>query len=243
MSETTSPNATIFPKAPSCSVSRQLHVYLAPDLLVGVASLPQRRDDVPLQVRHVAGDQARLTLRNYPYLSYGRRQYARLGPFEPLCSSRVFDPHRVPHVREGEAAFGVGSVDDPTRHVHGVPRPYRVTRHHGVVVLDLERLEELLARQALFDPGQDCRFLGGPEYVPRFGLAVGLPVLFLGGLVVRVEVDGEHVRGVEDLLEEREVRAAPALPDELLGEPGDEVVERLSGVLAVGDSSRSVPVV
>src|SRR5918994_3872217 len=112
MSETTSPNTTIFPKAPSRSVSRQLHVYLAqaPDLLVGVAGLPQRRDDVPLQVRHVAGDQARLTLRDYLYLSYGRRQYARLGPFEPLCSSRVFDPHRVPHVREGEAAFGVGRL-------------------------------------------------------------------------------------------------------------------------------------
>src|SRR5215204_904681 len=112
MSETTSPSVTIFPKAPSCSVSRRLHVHLAqaPDLLVGVASLPQRRDDVPLQVRHVAGDQARLILWDHPYLSYGRRQHARFGPFEPLGPSRVFDPHRVPHVREGEAAFGAGRL-------------------------------------------------------------------------------------------------------------------------------------
>src|SRR5215210_5015449 len=112
MSETTSPNATTFPKASSRSISRRLHVYLAqaPDLLVGVAGLPQGRNDVQLQVRHVAGDQARLTLRDHPYLSYGRRQYARPGPFEPLGPSRVFDPHRVPHVREGEAAFGVGGL-------------------------------------------------------------------------------------------------------------------------------------
>src|SRR5215211_1702149 len=110
MSETTSPNATIFPKAPSSSVSRQLHVYLAqaPDLLVGVASFPQRRDDVLLQIRHVAGDQTRLTLRDHPYLSYGRRQYARLGPFEPLGPSLVLDPHRIPHVRKRQTAFGVG---------------------------------------------------------------------------------------------------------------------------------------
>ena len=36
-------------------------------------------------------------------------------------------------------------------------------------------------------------------------------------LAVGVEVDGEHVRGVEKLLQEREVRAAPVLADQFLG--------------------------
>src|SRR5215208_7202215 len=107
MSETTSPSVTNLPKAPSRSVSRRLDAHLAeaPDLLVGVAGFSQRRDDIPLQVRHVAGDQARLTLGAQPHLSYSRRQYAGLGPLEPLRPSPVLDPHRVSHVREGKAAF------------------------------------------------------------------------------------------------------------------------------------------
>src|SRR5215203_3233322 len=336
MSETTSPRVTIFATFRSpLRFDERLDPHLAegPYLLVGEAGLPQGRDDFAFEVRYVAGDQARLPLGDETDLPDGGRQYARLGAFESLGPSRVLDPDRVPHAREGETAFGVDQlrvrlgqrptfegevrsgaaddaavrpihqrqprvragqvvglelveggvyvgvplllaqavavevlghhelaevrglldledqgvrpegVDDPARHVDGVPRPYRMTRHHGVVVPRLERFEELLARQALFDPGQDRRSFGGPEDVPRLGLAVWLAVLFLGGLVVGVEVDGEHVRGVEELLEEREVRAAPVLPDELLGELGDEVVERLSGVLAVGNSSRSVPVV
>jgi hypothetical protein len=41
-------------------------------------------------------------------------------------------------------------------------------------------------------------------------------VFSAGRLVVGVEVDGEHVRGVEELLQEREVWAAPALADQLV---------------------------
>ena len=58
-----------------------------------------------------------------------------------------------------------------------------------------------------------------------------------------MEVDGEHVRGVEELLEEREVRTTPVLSHELFGEIGYEAVERLAGVLAVGDASSSLLVV
>src|SRR5918999_1437522 len=125
-------------------------------------------------------------------------------------------------------------VDDPTRHVHGVTGSYLVARHHCVVVSGLEGLEELLARQALLYTGQYRRALGGPEDMPGLGLAVGLAVFLTRRLVIGVEVYGEHVRGVEELLEEREVRATPALAYEVIREGGDEVVERLPSVLPVG---------
>jgi hypothetical protein len=115
--------------------------------------------------------------------------------------------------------------------------------HHGIVVSGLERFEELFAPEALFYAGQYRRALCGPEDVPRLGLAVGFAVFFARRLAVGVEVDGEHVRGVEKLLQEREVRAAPALADQFLGKLGDEVVERTSGVLTVGHPRCRLPVV
>jgi hypothetical protein len=72
---------------------------------------------------------------------------------------------------------------------------------------------------------------------------VGLAVLPSGGLVVGVEVDGEHVRGVEELEQDREARTTPIPSHELVRELLHEVVERASGVLAVGDLSRALPVV
>src|ERR687898_695050 len=327
MSETTSPRVTIFATFRSpLRFDERLDPYLAegPYLLVGEAGLPQGRDDVAFEVRDVAGYQARLSLGDETDLPDGGRQYARLAAFEPLGPSRVLDPDRVPHAREGETAFGVGQlrvrlgqrptfegevrsgaaddaavrpilqrqprvragqvvglelveggvyvgvplllaqvvavevlghhklaevgglldledqgvrperVDDPARHIHGVPRSYLAPRHHSFVVFGLEGFEKFFPPQAILYPGQYRRPFGGPEDVPGFGLAVGLSVLLARHLVVGVEVDGEHVRGVEELLKQREVRAAPALPYERLRELGDEVVERLSGVLAVG---------
>ena len=134
-------------------------------------------------------------------------------------------------------------VDDPTRHVDGVAGPDRVPRHHRVVIFGLERLEELVAAQALPDAGDDRGVRGGPEDVPGLGLAVGGAVHATRGLVVGVEVDREHVRGVEELEEEREVRAAPALADEFVRELVGEVVQDSPLVGAVRDRSGRVLVV
>src|ERR687893_1930196 len=108
MSATTSPRATIFPKF--CSCRRRLsdtHFTEGPDLIVGIASLPQRRDDVTLEVRHVADDETRLPLGHHAHLSDGGGQDARLGALEFLGPSLVLHAHRVPHVREGEEAVRV----------------------------------------------------------------------------------------------------------------------------------------
>src|SRR5919202_1366679 len=335
MSATTSPRATIFPKFRSRPSQRPSDPDLAegPNLLVGVAGLPQGRDDFALEVWYVAGYEAPLTLGNHPHLAYGGGQDARLGALELLGPSVVLDPHRVAHAGEREAALRVGrlrigpaqrpalegevrtraaegaayfafledearvrtgqvvhlqlveggfyvrvpgllveglavevrrrdelaqirglldledqgvrpeGVDDPARHVDRVPRPHLVTGHHGVVVSGLERLEELLAPRTFSYAGQDRSALGGPEDVPRLGLAVGFAVLLARRRVVGVEVDGEHVRGVEELLEEREVRAAPPHADQLLGELGDEIVDRPPGVLSIGHPACGLPVV
>ena len=112
-----------------------------------------------------------------------------------------------------------------------------------VVVLGLESSKELLSRGFVLYAGQDRRARLGPKDVPRLGLTVGLAVLPSGGLVVGVEVDGGHVRGVEELEQDREVRTTPIPSHELVRELLHEVVERASGVLAVGDLSRGLPVV
>jgi hypothetical protein len=58
-----------------------------------------------------------------------------------------------------------------------------------------------------------------------------------------VEVDGEHVGGVEELEQDREVRPAPAFPDKLVRELFHEFVEDPSGVGAVRDAAGRVAVV
>jgi hypothetical protein len=68
-------------------------------------------------------------------------------------------------------------------------------------------------------------------------------VLEPGGLVVGVEVHREHVRGVEELLEEREVWAAPAFADELVGVLQGEIVEGTASVGAVGHGAPRLAVV
>src|SRR5215218_9296632 len=83
----------------------------SPYLLVGVAGLPQWRFHVPLQVRDVAGHEARLPRRtgDDPHLPDGRRQYAALGASERLGSTPVLDAHRrLPDVGERDEALRVG---------------------------------------------------------------------------------------------------------------------------------------
>src|SRR5918999_4398554 len=103
MSATTSPRATIFAKF--CSRRRRrsdTHFTEGPYLVVRIACPPQRRDDVALEIRHVACHKARLSLGHYAHLAYSSRQYAGLGTPEPLGSSLVLDLDRCSHVREGE---------------------------------------------------------------------------------------------------------------------------------------------
>src|SRR5918995_1489445 len=112
MSETTSPNVTIFPKASSRPVSRSLVAYLAesPYLLVRVSSLPQRCNDVAFEVRDVARDQAGLAafVGRPPPLPDHRRQHARLARPERLGPALVLDERRAAHVGEREATVRVG---------------------------------------------------------------------------------------------------------------------------------------
>src|ERR671917_1369110 len=120
MSETTSPSATIFPNVSSCPALRRLDFYLAKalDLLVGIPRLPQRPDDVPLHVRHVAGHQVGLPVWDDVDLAYRRRQDAALRPSERLDPAPVTKLHTtLPDVREGEEAIraGWGCVGLPER--------------------------------------------------------------------------------------------------------------------------------
>ena len=70
-----------------------------------------------------------------------------------------------------------------------------------------------------------------------------LVVFTPGGRVIGVQVNGEHVRGVEELLQKREVWAAPAFADQLVRELFYQVVEFASGVLAVSYRSAGFAVV
>src|SRR5918997_905711 len=99
-----------FPSSAPVDSHKRSDPYLAegPYLIVGVADLPQGRDDVAPEVGDVAGDKARLPLGNDARLAYGGGQDARLGAPELLDSSPVLDPHGVAYAGEGQAAFGVG---------------------------------------------------------------------------------------------------------------------------------------
>src|SRR5215212_686137 len=134
-------------------------------------------------------------------------------------------------------------VQDPAGHVYGVAGPNSVARRDGVVVLRLERRDEILSRAVLLDPDEYRRVVGRREDVPRLRLAVGFAVLFPCCLLVGVQVDGQHVGGVEELDQEREVRPAPALTDQLIRELLDELVERAPLVGTVGDRTYRLAVV
>src|ERR687889_462064 len=99
-----------FPSSAPVGSHERSDPYLAegPYLLVGVAGLPQGRDDVALEVRDVAGDKARLPPGDDAHLAYGFGQDARLGSRGSHCPAGVFDTRGVSHVGEGQAAFGVG---------------------------------------------------------------------------------------------------------------------------------------
>jgi hypothetical protein len=72
---------------------------------------------------------------------------------------------------------------------------------------------------------------------------VGLVVEARRRLVVGVEMDWEAVRGVEELGEQREVRAAPPLADDRVRVRHHDLVERLPGQDAVPDRRPGVAVI
>src|SRR5918998_609355 len=251
MSETTSPKATIFPKNPPGSARRRLDVYLAEalDLLVGIPRLPQRPDDVQPHVRHVAGHQVGLPVGDDVDLAYHCRQDAALRPPERLYPAPVTKLHAtLPDVREGEEAIraGWGCV--------GLPERPSLEGEVRAGAAEDPTVRPVLQNEARVRAGHKVRlqlvegrlYVGvplGPEDVPRLALAVRLAVLLTGRLVVGMEVDGEHVGGVEELQQDREVRPAPALPDELVRELLDEVVEGTARVGAVRHGAGRVAVV
>src|SRR5215210_5823108 len=110
------------------------------------------------------------------------------------------------------------SVQDAAWHVHGVAGPDLLARHDGVVILGLERLDEPLSREAVLDTGEYRSVFGRPENVPRLRLAMGLAVLLPRGRIIGVQVDGQHVGGVEEFDQERKMWSTPALPHELIRE-------------------------
>ena len=65
--------------------------------------------------------------------------------------------------------------------------------------------------------------------MPGFGLPIRLAVDAARRLVVGVQVNGEEMRGIEELGEDREVRTTPAGTDDLIGVFGDDVVQEPAG--------------
>src|ERR671921_601029 len=135
------------------------------------------------------------------------------------------------------------SHSSSSRLLNGVARPDSAARHDGAVVLGLESRNEFLSRQVLLDPGEYRRVGGGPQDMPCLRLAVGLAVFLPRDLVVGVQVDWQHVGGVEEFDQEREMRPTPALPHQLIRELLDEIVERAPRIGTVDDCPRRLPVV
>src|SRR5215210_3314824 len=140
---------------------------------------------------------------------------------------------------------GVGpeGMQDATRHVHSVTRRYVAPQHHGVVILRLESLEEVIVREVLLYTGEYRRALSGPQDVPGLRFPVELTVFLSRRLVVGMQVDGEQVGGVEEFDQEREMRPAPALPHELVRKLLDDLVQRASRVGTVYDRPRRLFIV
>ncbi len=134
-------------------------------------------------------------------------------------------------------------VDDATGNVDGVAGRDRVAGHGRVVILGLEGGAKVVLAEAGLDPGEDGGAGIGPEDVPGLGLAVGLAVHPPCRLVVGVEMDRQGVGGVEELVEDREMRAVPALADQLVGVFHHHIVEETPGEGAGGHGCPRVAVV
>ena len=109
------------------------------------------------------------------------------------------------------------------------PAVIGIAEHDPVVILVEKRLPQLVFGEAGTDAGQDGGVRRGVEDMPGFGLAVRLAVDAARRLVVGVEVDGQEMRGIEELGEDREVRAAPASADDLIRVFRDDVVQEPAG--------------
>src|SRR3954463_9333731 len=123
---------------------------------------------------------------------------------------------------------GVGSkgVQDATRDVDRVTSGNGIAVHDPIVILFEERLSQVIARIAGANPCQDRCARGGVEDMPGFRLAIRFTVNATRGFVIGVEVDREGMGGVEKLVENREVRAAPASTDDLMRELRHDVVKQ-----------------
>src|SRR5918997_5096247 len=112
MSETTSPSATILPKAlPRSRPRLDAHLAEASYPLVGIPRLPRRPHDVPMHVRDVARHHARLPVALGDHLDRSERgrQDAALRPPEYLLPAPVLhQPVPLPYVREPREAVRPG---------------------------------------------------------------------------------------------------------------------------------------
>jgi hypothetical protein len=89
------------------------------------------------------------------------------------------------------------------------------------------------ALHAGLEADQRGRARRGPQDVPRFRLAVGLALQAPRRFVVGVHVDGQHPGAVDELGQHREVRAAPAAPDQLVGVLRGQLAQAPPGERAV----------
>jgi hypothetical protein len=68
-----------------------------------------------------------------------------------------------------------------------------------------------------------------PQDMPGFGLAIRFGIDTLGGLVVGVEVNRQHVRRVQKLQQERKMWSAPSSADEFIWEIHDQIMQGTIG--------------
>ncbi len=134
------------------------------NFLFAEPGVSERLDNVPLQIREVAGDQVTARFGDDANLPDSCGQDARLGPFEHFRAALILEPDPVTQVGERRTTSGVGCFQ-----VSGAERP-ALERKVGPGSADHALVDAFFDRQA----AGGFRLIVTPELVQGFP-DVGFP--------------------------------------------------------------------